>query len=238
VSAGAKFIVAWAAAFTVFVLACILAGTYDTFPADVWLAHRIQEIDIRVIAHALDGSEDSADLPVVALMCGVTACLLLFVRDAFGAVILLIAVPGRVLTTWIAKGVIERPRPSADLVDFTSQPSTFSFPSGHAAGAFVLYGLIFYFATLHVQNMLARRAIQAICVVLIIGAGLERIFVGHHWPSDIVGGYWHGALIVSAAIAIHQLAVHLSLRVTSGHPLRLHVRRHSPEQALGRPHET
>ena len=66
----------------------------------------------------------------------------------FGALILLIAVPGRVLTTWIAKEAIERPRPSADLLDFTSQPSTFSFPSGHAAAAFVLYGLIFYFATL------------------------------------------------------------------------------------------
>ena len=237
-SSGAKFIVAWAAAFAVFVLACILAGTHDTFPADVWLAHRIQEIDIRVIAHALDGAEDSADLPVVTLVCAVTACLLLFVHDGIGALILIIAVPGRVLTTWIAKEVIERPRPSADLVDFTSQPSTFSFPSGHAAGAFVLYGLIFYFATLHVQNPLARRAIQAICGVLIIGAGLERIYVGHHWPSDVLGGYWHGALIVSAAIAIHQLVRRVQFEVTSGYPLRLHVRRHSTDQALGHPRET
>ena len=237
-SAGAKFIVAWVFAFALFVFACILAGTYDTFPADVWLAHRVQDIDVRAVARALDWAEDSADLPVVALMCGVTACALLFVRDGLGALIILIAVPGRVLTTWIAKDLIERPRPSADLLDFTSQPSSFSFPSGHAAAAFVLYGLVFYFATLHVQNLPARRAVQAICVMLIIGAGLERIYVGHHWPSDIVGGYWHGALIVSAAIAIHQLAPRLSLQVTSGHPLRLHVRRHSPEQAHGRPHET
>jgi undecaprenyl-diphosphatase len=171
-------------------------------------------------------------------MCGVTACALLFARDGLGALILLIAVPGRVLTTWVAKELIERPRPSADLLDFTSQPSTFSFPSGHAAGAFVLYGLIFYLATLHVQNALVRSAIQAVCVVLIIGAGLERTYVGHHWPSDVLGGYWHGVLIVSAAIAIHQLGRRLRLEVTSGHPLRLHVRRHSPEQALGRPHET
>ena len=237
-SAGAKFIVVWAAAFAVFVIASILAGTHDTFPADVWLAHRIQEIDIRAVDRALDWAEDSADLPVVALMCGVTACALLFARDGVGALIILIAVPGRVLTTWIAKEVIERPRPSADLVDFSSQPSTFSFPSGHAAAAFVLYGLIFYFATLHVQNLQARRAIQAACVVLIIGAGMERVYVGHHWPSDILGGYWHGALIVAVAVALHQLAQRVGLEVTSGHPLRLHVRRHSPEQALGRPRET
>ena len=237
-SAEAKFIVAWVVAFALFVFACILAGTYDRFPADVWLAHRVQEIDVRAVARALDWAEDSADLPAVALMCGGTVCLLLFVRDGRGALFMLIAVPGRVLTTWIAKDLIERPRPSADLVDFTSQPSSFSFPSGHAAAAFVLYGLIFYFATIHVRSPLVRLSIQAICVVLIIGAGLERVYVGHHWPSDILGGYWHGALIVSAAIAIHQLAPRLSLQVTSGHPLRLHVRRHSPEQALGRPHET
>jgi undecaprenyl-diphosphatase len=238
VTAGAKFIVAWAAAFTAFLAVCVLAGTYHTFPADVWFAHRVQEIDSGAVGSALNSAEDSADLAVVMLMCGVTACALLLVRDAFGAIILLVAVPGRVLTTWIAKELIERPRPSPDLVDFTSQPSTFSFPSGHAAGAFVLYGLIFYFATLHVQNPLARRAIQAVCVVLIVGAGLERIYVGHHWPSDVLGGYWHGVLIVSASIAIHQLVQRVQLQVTSGYPLRLHVRRYSPEQGLGRTRET
>ena len=237
-SAGAKFIVAWVVAFALFVFACILAGTYDTFPADVWLAQRIQEIDSAVVARALDWAEDSADLPAVAVMCGITACLLLFVRDGVGALIVLVAVPARVLTTWIAKDLIERPRPSADLLNFTSQPSSFSYPSGHAAAAFVLYGLIFYFATLHVQNPPTRRAVQALCVVLIIGVGLERIYVGHHWPSDVLGGYWHGALIVSAAIAIHQLVRRVRFEVTSGHPLRLHVRRHRTDQVLGHPRET
>jgi membrane-associated phospholipid phosphatase len=238
VSTWLKFLIAWAVAFLAFVAVSVLAGTHDTFPADVWLAQRIQEIDSGGVARALDWAEDSADLPAVALMCGITACLLVFVQDRLGALIILVAVPARVFTTWIAKDLIERPRPSADLLEFTSQPSTFSFPSGHAAAAFVLYGLIFYFAMVHVQKPLARGAVQVICVALIIGAGLERIYVGHHWPSDVVGGYWHGALIVSAAIAIHQLTPRLSLQVTSGHPLRLHVRRHSPEQTHGRPHET
>ena len=232
------FLIGWAVAFLAFVAISVLAGTHDTFPADVWLAQRIQEIDSAAVERALDWAEDSADLPVVALMCGVTACALLFVRDGLGALIILIAVPGRVLTTWIAKEAIERPRPSADLLDFTSQPSTFSFPSGHAAAAFVLYGLIFYFATVHVRSPIVRLAVQAICILLIIGAGLERIYVGHHWPSDILGGYFHGALIVAAAIAVHRLAARVRLEVTSGHPLRLHVRRYSHDQALGRPRET
>jgi membrane-associated phospholipid phosphatase len=237
VSSSTKFAL-WVAALSVFLIACVLAGTHDTFPGDVSLAQRLQEVDSAAVARALNWAEDSADLVIVVLVCAVTIGLLLLVRDVIGAVTLLVAVPGRVLTTWIAKEMIERPRPSADLVDFTSQPSTFSFPSGHAAGAFVVYGLVFYFATLHVQNLVAKRAIQAVCLVIIIGAGLERIYVGHHWPSDVLGGYWHGALIVFAAIVVHQFLRRLRFEVTSGHPLRLHVRRHSPEQALGRPRET
>lgn len=228
----------WAAALAVFLTACVLAGTYDKFPGDLWLAQRIQTIDSEQIARLLNWAEDSADLVIVVVVCAVTAGALVLVRDALGALIFSVAVPGRVLTTWFLKELIERPRPSAEFLDFTSQPSTFSFPSGHAGGAFVVYGLIVYFAAIHIQHALARSVIQALCLLIIVGAGLERVYVGHHWPSDVLGGYWHGALIVSAAIAIHQLAPRVWFEVTSGRSLRLHVRRQSPEETLGRPRET
>ena len=127
-------------------------------------------------------------------------------RDLLGALVIVVAVPGRVLTTWILKELIERPRPSADLLDFTSQPPTFSFPAAtrrrhsYSTGSSSTLRLS-TFGT-RSRELLSRLA----CVVLIIGAGVERIYVGHHWPSDILGGYWHGALIVAAAIAVHQLA--------------------------------
>jgi membrane-associated phospholipid phosphatase len=228
---------AWALAAALFVAASILAGTHDTFPGDVWLAQRLQEIDSQAFARLLDWSEDSADLPIVVLVCTITATLLLRVRDSLAAVILIIAVLGRVLTTWILKEAIGRPRPSADLLDFTSQPSTLSFPSGHAAAAFVLYGLLFYFASIYIRAAPIRVAIQAACVVLIIAVGLERIYVGHHWPSDVLGGYFHGALIVSAAIAVHQFGRRTRPEVTSARPRRFHVRRQHSEQLGERAHE-
>jgi undecaprenyl-diphosphatase len=199
-----------------FAIMSVFASTHDTFPGDVWLAHRIQDINIAGVDEALDWAEDAADLPVVALVCAALAALLLLARDGLGALIVAVAVPGRVLITWVLKELIERPRPSADILDFESQPETFAFPSGHAGAAFVLYGLIFYFSTLYIRDLRQRLPVQAACVVIILLVGAERVYVGHHWPSDVIGGYYVGALIVAAFIALHQI----SRRVTSNLPLQ------------------
>src|SRR6266540_6562892 len=81
-------VIAWAAALAGFVLLSILAAFNDKFPGDVWLAHRIQEIDIPGFARALDCGADTSDLPEVLLVCTAAVALLLLARDPAGAVIL------------------------------------------------------------------------------------------------------------------------------------------------------
>ncbi len=198
--------IAWAAALAGFVLLSILAAFNDKFPGDVWLAHRIQEIDIPGFARALDCGADTSDLPEVLLVCTAAVALLLLARDPAGAVILPAILSARILITFALKELIERPRPSAALVHFEDQPTTFSFPSGHAMAAFVLYGLLFYFAALHIQDARLRLPLQAACVVIIVLTGIERVYVGHHWPSDVLCGYYAGALIVAAVVGVHRYA--------------------------------
>lgn len=205
---------AWAAALAGFVLMSVLAGTHETFPADVWLAHRIQDVDGSVIPRSLDWAEDAVDLPLVVPVTLTAAALLLLARDRPGALIIVAAAAGRPLTTWALKELIERPRPSAGLLEFESQPSSSSFPSGHAEGAIFIYGLIFYFAGLHIRTFWLRVAVQAACVAVIAGTGVERVYAGHHWPSDVLGGLWVGALILAALIAAHQAFVQRGGRVT------------------------
>src|SRR5207245_9020929 len=120
-----------------------LAALNDNCHGDRWLAHRIQESDIRGFAHTVDWAADTADLPEVVIVCAAAVALLLLARDIAGALILPVIVSARVLITWALKELIGRPRPSAAFVRFENQPSTFSFPSGHAMGAFVLFGLLF-----------------------------------------------------------------------------------------------
>ena len=196
--------IAWAAALAGFVLLSILAAFNDKFPGDVWLAHRIQQLDIPGFARTVDWAADTADLPEVVIVCAAAVALLLLARDIAGALILPVIVSARVLITWVLKEVIERPRPSAALVRFEDQPSTFSFPSGHAMGAFVLFGLIFYFAALHIRDARLRLPLQAACVAITLLTGIERVYVGQHWPSDVLGGYYAGALIVGAVVVVHQ----------------------------------
>jgi undecaprenyl-diphosphatase len=70
----------------------------------------------------------------------------------------------------------------------------------------VLYGLIFYFAAIHIRDARLRLPLQAACVAIIVLAGIERVYVGHHWPSDVLGGYYAGDLIVGAVVVAHKYA--------------------------------
>jgi undecaprenyl-diphosphatase len=129
----------------------------------------------------------------------------------------LISTAARLLNSGL-KEVIERPRPSPDLLGASDQPSSFSFPSGHAEGALVLYGLLFYFAALYVRNIWLRLPVQAACLWVILFTGMERVYSGHHWPSDVLGGFYFGALVLTALIAFDRLALSRSRPVTYPRP--------------------
>lgn len=200
----AVLFIAAVAGFTIFSSA---ASATDRFPGDLWLAERIQDIDSTAFAHIIDVTEDAGDDPSVIgiwITAGVT-----FTAIAGLSSGLAFALAGalRMLNPYL-KDLVGRPRPSADLLQFSEQPSTMSFPSGHAATVFVLFGLIFYFTAFYVRNTVARTVIQIACVWMIVVVGLERVYAGAHWPSDVIGGYWYGALIVAAIVILHRNVVH------------------------------
>ncbi len=82
---------------------------------------------------------------------------------------------------------------------------TFSFPSGHSLFSFVLYGLIAY-SVLTRRDPLPRRLMFTLgCAALVIGIGLSRIYLGMHWPTDVLAGYLTAAVWLSATITIDRL---------------------------------
>jgi undecaprenyl-diphosphatase len=120
------------------------------------------------------------------------------------ALLMIAALAARLLNSGV-KEIVGRPRPNVTLVDADWQPSSLSFPSGHSEGALILWGLLFYFATVYLKNAWLRLPAQAACLWLIVGTGLERVYVGHHWPSDVVGGFWLGGLILAVMILVERL---------------------------------
>ena len=187
------------------------AAAYDRFPADLWLAHRLQEIDAAGLVRGMDWAEDLADTPWVAVvrLGGVVA--LAVTARRWEALLLLASVLGRLVNAGV-KELVERPRPTEDLVVVRENPSSPAFPSGHADGAIMLYGLLFYFITLFMPHSVLRRVSQAACLWVILFTGLERVFVGAHWPSDVLGGYYLGGLMLAVLIAAHRLGPQLRKR--------------------------
>jgi membrane-associated phospholipid phosphatase len=107
----------------------------------------------------------------------------------------------------VVKEVVHRPRPSEALVHMNNHLTDPSFPSGHALNSMLLYGFLFYLAMVYLRNIWLRLAVQAACLWLIIGNGLQRVYSGEHWTSDVLGGYLLGAIGVALLIAAHRLVI-------------------------------
>ncbi len=92
----------------------------------------------------------------------------------------------------IVKSLVGRPRP--DLTDHLVQVSSESFPSGHAANSAIIYLTI---ATLIMQIAPgggSRRYILIVAALLVTAIGMSRVYLGVHWPSDVLGGWAFGTL--------------------------------------------
>jgi undecaprenyl-diphosphatase len=85
------------------------------------------------------------------------------------------------------KYLYNRPRPSLDYL--IAKPLGPSFPSWHAASTFIVFICLIIILQERMKNLALRRLFQACLVILIICVGLSRIFLGVHYPSDIIGGW-------------------------------------------------
>jgi len=199
----AIFWLSWlVAALGLIVLAAFAAAT-DYFPSDLGLAHRIQDANAAPITDALDWASRLADLPLVAVVGLAAALGLWLLARPAEALWLVVALPLPLLNG-IVKALVDRPRPSAALVEVSEKAGGSSFPSGHVTTAVVVYGLLFYLAALVIPQRGLRYLAQLACLALIVLTGLQRVHAGVHWPSDVLGGLLLGGLLLSLLVWSHR----------------------------------
>jgi undecaprenyl-diphosphatase len=76
-----------------------------------------------------------------------------------------------------------------------------SFPSGHAMGSLVAYGMLAYILVLHLRSRTARAAVIIGAVVLVLAIGFTRLFLGVHFFSDVIAGYAAGTVWLAVCIS-------------------------------------
>ncbi len=89
----------------------------------------------------------------------------------------------------VLKNWIERPRPTFAAVTVINE---YSFPSGHSSNAFVFYALAAYFAYHFTGKKKLSFAIAIISALIIILVGVSRVYLGVHYPTDVLAGYLVG----------------------------------------------
>jgi undecaprenyl-diphosphatase len=109
--------------------------------------------------------------------------------------------------TWIMAGAIaienglkysiRRIRPDAF---FGIDPTTYSFPSGHSLLSLCFYLTIAVLIARHVPNAFGRFAVLTAAALLIAAIGLSRIYLGVHYPTDVIGGFLVAACWISLGL--------------------------------------
>jgi len=91
-----------------------------------------------------------------------------------------------------AKALVARARP--DVVPHLVDVSSLSFPSGHSANSAIVYLTLALLLAQVIRGAALRRYVVGVAVVLVLAIGLSRIYLGVHWPSDVLAGWSFGAL--------------------------------------------
>jgi undecaprenyl-diphosphatase len=116
------------------------------------------------------------------------AAVLVFYRKGWrlSATLLLVSTVGGALLTTILKAVFGRARP--DLFDAGYTASFYSFPSGHATVAVGFYGTLTLILAYRLRGF-ARWAVVACGVALVLLIGFSRLYLGVHYPTDVLAGF-------------------------------------------------
>jgi membrane-associated phospholipid phosphatase len=141
-------------------------------------------------------------MPIIAV--AVMLVLALRRRSWTPVILILAAGTGSLLMTIVGKRLIGRTRPDlADAVPpFEHSPS---FPSGHTLNAVVIAGIIAYLLVLRRKRRSSRIAIITVAFAFAVFVAATRVYLGHHWFTDVLAAFCLGLAWLALVITAHRL---------------------------------
>lgn len=154
----------------------------------VWL-----EVVVRDVS-ALGG------LLALGLLSAAACGYLLLSRKVSLAVFVAVSVCGGALVNTVLKGLIGRPRP--DLVPHGTTAALSSFPSGHAMMSAVVFLTLGALLALSADERRIKIYILSWSVLLTVAVGVSRVYLGVHWPTDVIAGWIAGAVWATLCLLV------------------------------------
>lgn len=140
------------------------------------------------------GSENFL-IPITAMVIAYT----LIKKNYYISKLLLISTLGSYSLNYILKQFFQRSRP---FEYFLVNQGGLSFPSGHSMVTMTLYSTIAFLLTRKLQNKGKKILIHIIASVMICLMGISRIYLGVHWPTDVIGGYLAGYIFYYLSVSL------------------------------------
>lgn len=136
----------------------------------------------------------SGDRDTVILL-GVVLLLVKSLRKKYGVKFVIAALSSTALYQ-VMKYIFQRPRP--DIALRLIEESGYSFPSGHSMNCLVSYGILAYLILKYCENARLAKILSVGLGLIIILIGLSRVYVGVHFPTDVIGGWSLGIAVLVA----------------------------------------
>jgi undecaprenyl-diphosphatase len=194
---GALLVAAIAVVLFAVVAALVAAGAADAFDRDLRLAIHGWSAPwqewLTPIVRAISGLGSTLVLLALCAVASLTVYALNRRRIAFSLALTLVAT---MLANTALKLMFVRERPEPFYGDFLD---SHSFPSGHSAFSCCFYLSIAAIAAAYARTNAQRTAIFAAAAILIAAIGFSRVYLGVHYPTDVLGGWLVG--IVGVAVA-------------------------------------
>ena len=156
-----------------------------------------------MVATSALGSEVLVVVLVVAFV------IFLKIRWRRAAIWLVITMAGGMVLQVVLKYSFHRTRPTPY---FGATLHSYSCPSGHSLMSFCIYGVLAGLLSTRIRSTGVRVLVWVLAAILVLAIGVSRIYLGVHYPSDVLAGYLTAMMWVSAMIAVDRVRKHKRLR--------------------------
>lgn len=128
------------------------------------------------------------------------------------SVLVATATLARPLLEFMLKNLVARDRPD---IDRMSRGVGYSFPCGHVMAAAVLWGMVPIVVSLYLRSHRVWWITTTVSWLMVIGIGSSRVYLGVHWPTDVLGGFIAASLLI-AGLELGYHRTHLRRRCDLG----------------------